>query len=295
MILLLGPVGDELIAFLTLRLSRLDEPFVVIDPRQTATEEVGLRWDPGQPGETVIRHGADEVRVSDLRSIFLREIVWGKERHELTAALVALTEATEVLVVNRSSGSATNTSKPFQARRIAAHGFRTPPTLITTSPDAARAFHAEHDGRVIHKSISWLRSIVVETDAVDVERFELVRNCPTQFQALIPGTDVRVHVVGERVFATEIETAAIDYRYAARDDAPRAFRDFELPDDLAQRCVDLSRSLGMALTGIDLRRDLDGEWWCFEVNPSPGFTFYQSHTGQPIGHAVADMLRMARS
>ena len=51
----------------------------------------------------------------------------------------------------------------------------------------------------------------------------------------------------------------------------------------------------MALTGVDLRRDLDGEWWCFEVNPSPGFTFYQTHTGQPIGHAVADMLRMARS
>jgi hypothetical protein len=74
------------------------------------------------------------------------------------------------------------------------------------------------------------------------------------------------------------------YRYAARDDVPRTFRDFELPDEIAQRCVDLSHSLGMALTGVDLRRDLDGEWWCFET-----------HTGQPIGHAVADMLRTARS
>jgi glutathione synthase/RimK-type ligase-like ATP-grasp enzyme len=294
MIALLGPAGDEITAFLTLRLSALEEPFVLIDPRQTAGGQIELVWHPDRPEDSVLRQGARQVRVSELRSIYLREIAYGTGRPELIAALVAMTESTDALVLNRTSGSATNGSKPFQSRLIAQHGFRTPPTLITTDPAAARAFYAEHDGRVIHKSISWMRSIVVQTDEADLERLDMVRNCPTQFQALVPGTDVRVHVVGDRVFATEIETVAVDYRYAALAGAERTMRDMELPDEIAQRCIDVSRSLGMGLTGVDLRRDPDGVWWCFEVNPSPGFTFYQAQTGQPIGHAVVELLRTGR-
>jgi glutathione synthase/RimK-type ligase-like ATP-grasp enzyme len=294
-IALLGPVGDEVTAFLALRLGALEEPFVLIDPRQSADGHVGVHWLPGDPGGGVIRQGRRDIAWADLRSIYLREIAYGTERMELTAALTAMTETTEALVLNRTSASATNGSKPFQARRIAEHGFRTPPTLITTDPDAARAFYDEHEGRVIHKSVSWLRSIVVRTSQADLERLGLVRNCPTQFQVLVPGTDVRVHVVGERVFATEIETSAVDYRYAALSDATRTMRDVELPDEIAQRCIEVSRALGMELAGVDLRRDPDGGWWCFEVNPSPGFTFYQAQTGQPIGHAVVELLRTGRS
>ncbi|MFJ7248824.1 hypothetical protein ACIQWA_29930 [Kitasatospora sp. NPDC098652] len=34
----------------------------------------------------------------------------------------------------------------------------------------------------------------------------------------------------------------------------------------------------------------DGEVYCFEVNPCPAFTYYESHTGQPIARAVARAL-----
>jgi len=295
MILLLGPAGDEVIAFLSLRLGLLREPYVLIDPRHTATGQVDVLWDPDGAEDASLRHGKRVVPLSEVKAIYLRELAIAADRSELIAALLAITEHTDLLVLNRASGSATNGSKPFQARRIAQQGFRTPRTLITTDPDAARAFYEEHDGRIVHKSISWMRSIVVQTGETDLERLDLVRNCPTQFQELVPGTDVRVHVVGERVFATEIESTAMDYRYAALHNSPRTLRDLELPDEIAQRCIDLSRSLGMGLTGIDLRRDPDGAWWCFEVNPSPGFTFYQAQTGQPIGHAIVDLLRTGHS
>ena len=72
-------------------------------------------------------------------------------------------------------------------------------------------------------------------------------NCPTQFQEYIPGSDVRVHVAGESVIATEIDSTADDYRYAARSG--------------------------------------------FEVNPSPGFTFFEAGAGQPLAAAVADLLQ----
>jgi hypothetical protein len=63
-----------------------------------------------------------------------------------------------------------------------------------------------------------------------------------------------------------------------------------MPVDVASRCVRLARGLGLPLAGVDLRRTPAGEWVCFEVNPSPAFTFYASRTGQKIAAAIAALL-----
>jgi D-alanine-D-alanine ligase-like ATP-grasp enzyme len=34
----------------------------------------------------------------------------------------------------------------------------------------------------------------------------------------------------------------------------------------------------------------DGRWYCFEVNPSPGFSYFENLTGQPIAKAIATYL-----
>ncbi len=257
MIILFGPAGDEVISFLVLRLKALGEPFALIDPHQIDAGQVDLTWDPADRERSRIRHGSRAIELESVQSVYLRELsVRDAARPEMSSALFALTEDTDALVLNRSTGSATNGSKPYQARRIEAHGFRSPPGLITTDPEAARAFYEEHHGRIIHKSISQMRSIVVETSAADLERLPLVRNAPTQFQALVAGTDVRVHVVGERVFATEIRTSPIDYRYAAVQGAERRMRDTELPAESRSGAWRLSRALDMGVSGIDLRRGL---------------------------------------
>lgn len=46
----------------------------------------------------------------------------------------------------------------------------------------------------------------------------------------------------------------------------------------------------LPLAGIDLRRTADNEWYCFEINPSPGFSYYENATGQPIADAIAGLL-----
>jgi glutathione synthase/RimK-type ligase-like ATP-grasp enzyme len=178
-----------------------------------------------------------------------------------------------------------NSSKPYQAQLIARAGFDVPATLVTNDPDAVRDFAAEH-GALVYKSTSGIRSIVRRLDAAALARLERVRSLPTQFQAVVDGTDVRVHVVGERVFATEVRSQAVDYRYAARDGLDAELVATDVPDDVAQRCVRLAGELGLALAGVDLRRTPDGRWACFEVNPMPGYSFYESHTGQPISRAL---------
>lgn len=199
-------------------------------------------------------------------------------------------EIAECPVLNRARAMSSNASKPYQLQRIVAAGFAVPDTLVTDDCDAVRDFARTHQ-RVIYKSTSGVRSIVRElgADRSDTALARL-RHLPTQFQQYVGGTNVRVHVVGTDVFATEIETTAVDYRYANRDGADVAMTAISLPAAISDRCVELSARLELPLCGIDLKRSDDGEWYCFEVNPSPAYSYYQEHTGQPIAAAIVRYL-----
>ena len=193
-------------------------------------------------------------------------------------------------MVNRSSPSATNMSKPFQAQIIQQLGFRTPETLITNNPDAVREFQATHS-RIICKSISGTRSVVQTLGDADLNRLDDIRWCPTQFQSFVEGTEVRVHVVGTRTFAAAVRTGATDYRYAVQQTGqPAELRPVALSDELAARCVRLNEAIGLEVSGIDLKVTPDDEIYCFEVNPSPAFSYYEQNTGLPIAQAIAEHL-----
>jgi hypothetical protein len=79
----------------------------------------------------------------------------------------------------------------------------------------------------------------------------------------------------------------VDYRYARRNGGSAELRAVDLAPDVAEQCIALSRGLGLAFAGIDLKITPDVEIFCFEVNPCPAFSFYEANTDQPIAHAVA--------
>ncbi|HEY3057552.1 MAG TPA: RimK domain-containing protein ATP-grasp [Chloroflexota bacterium] len=227
--------------------------------------------------------GADQLVSDSADSAALRHM-WRIEH-----ALWTWAELTPAMVVNRASAMAPNHSKPFQSMAIERAGFRVPETLVTTSPAAARAFWNKH-GEVIYKSLSSVRSRVTRVRAEHLPRLANVVWCPTQFQAYVPGREHRVHVVGDRIFACEIVSDADDYRYP---DGSVELRHCELPPDVADRCRRLTADQNLLLAGIDLRRTPDGEWYCFEVNPSPAFPYFESASG-PIAEAIAHLLMGAR-
>ena len=206
--------------------------------------------------------------------------------HSLFGAWI---EGTTCRVANRPSAGGSNLSKPYQAQLIAAAGLAVPDTLISNDPRVVSRYLAVND-EVVFKSISSVRSIVRKVDAGRVAQLERVRSLPTQFQRRVSGTDVRVHVVGEVVFATEIASEAVDYRYAGRDGQDAGFRAVELPEAVVAACLRLAAVLELPFCGIDLRRTPEGSYVCFEVNPSPGYSYYQSLTGQPIAAALVAWL-----
>lgn len=211
--------------------------------------------------------------------------------HEL---LLAWADLMPGRVLNRPTAMASNQSKPYQAQVIREVGFGIPETCITNDPLAARAFIEgawTDGGDIIYKSISGVRSIVRKMAASDLDRLDRIRWCPTQFQRLVEGQDIRAHVIGRTVIATAITSAGIDYRYAARDTGtPAQLEAITLEPAVAARCVALSQRLDLPLAGIDLRRTLEGRMVCFEVNPSPAFSFYQPGANQSIASCIAHYL-----
>lgn len=292
-------MADPVLANVCARLAVRNADLMLVHPESDG-ETWNLAWstEQGQVGDC-LRVGHRIVHSSEISAVYLRG--FGTQgattlRHRsLLTSMWEFVDSLPGLIVNRRQASHTNMSKPYQQRLIADHAFLVPKTLVTMLPEEARAFYEECQGRVIYKSISADRSIVRRLTPGDFGRLEQIRFCPIQLQEMVPGVDLRIHTVGDRLFATEILSDGADYRYVERESGQRSMRAVELDPALHGRCLELAKALGLTLSGIDLRRTPGGAYYCFEVNTSPGFPFFENQTGQRIGDAVADLLCAGRA
>jgi glutathione synthase/RimK-type ligase-like ATP-grasp enzyme len=302
MILLWGVPGDSPLDAVRAALEQLGAGYQLLDQRHAAETRVSLQVAERGALSGIIENGTAEVDLDRIGSAYIRPFesakAAGSDAPDDPAFVAAVEADTRLItwadlaaagVVNRPAMMAANNSKPHQLALIARCGFAVPDTLVTTDEDAARRFRQQH-GELIYKSISGVRSIVSRLTDRRCDALADIANCPTQFQQYIPGVDVRVHVAGDAVFATEIHSAADDYRYASRSGAGVGMAAVALPPELEDRCRAMVCGMGLQLAGIDFRRTPAGEWYCLEVNPSPGFTYFEAGTGQPIAASVADLL-----
>jgi hypothetical protein len=302
MILICG-IPSEAPVELALRAAEtMDVPHQALNQRAIDEWRLELEWDRKRLAGAL--HGpAGQIALEEIEGVYVRlveprllpDLGQPPDPAKLTAAeglyhgLVDWLEIAGCRVANRLGASTSNLSKPYQAQLIRRAGLAVPPTIVTSDPGCVRRFAAEHR-QVVYKSVSSTRSIVRRLVPSRLPELALVRHLPTQFQAHVPGVDVRVHVVGEALFATEIVSPGTDYRYAARDDQEVRMLPAALPAGIEARCRALSAELDLPFCGIDLRRTPDGNWFCFEVNPSPAYSYFEQQTGQPIGQALVEYL-----
>lgn len=185
--------------------------------------------------------------------------------------------------------------KPYQWSIARELGLKLPRTLVTTQARAAREF-IQRVGvrRVVFKAFlasieEWRETRLVEEQ--DVDRLDLVRYAPVIFQEYVPGVDLRITLVGEKIFAAEIDARhtsyPLDMRMVVGEGVVSAV---ELPVALRERLLALQRRLGLRYGAIDMRRTDDGEYVFLEVNPAGQWLFVERRTGLPISRALAEEL-----
>lgn len=305
MILLCGIPSEPPLQLVRDALDESGAPYVSFNQRQFSSMEMDFEVARGGEVSGTLRINGDRHRLEDFTGVYVRlmddralpevksEPANSPTRLHCRAlhdTLMRWCEIAPTRVVNRAAPMGSNSSKPYQAQLIQKYGFETPETLITNEADLVRDFQRRHKA-VIYKSISGLRSIVQTMSERDDERLDLIEWCPTQFQEFVDGTNVRVHTIGERVFAIAARTEATDYRYAYRQVGDSAeLREVDLSDELSEKCINLAKGLGLVFAGIDLKITPDDRVFCFEVNPCPAYSYYESNTGQPISRALASHL-----
>lgn len=145
-----------------------------------------------------------------------------------------------------------------------------------------------NDKRYIVKSLSGIRSIVVDnTDFTSWNQANL-SSLPTLFQEKVEGHDLRVHVVNDKVYGKlSLEKSSVDYRY---DDNFFSLVDYEdFTDSLKSFCLAVTENEENSFMGIDFIKSENG-YVVLEANPSPGWSAYHECNGIENDDFIKDLL-----
>ncbi len=299
MILLWGLKEDTPMNMVLGGLERSGADFIFLDHRKVFSSDIDYTFDPESGVQCTLQSQGITTDISKIKAVYLRphnfrDFAEMKDKAfddplALKAAgfetqLLAYLDASDAVVVNRSDPSATNASKPFQLWAINNAGLKIPETFISNDEKAVKKFLLQNN-EVVYKSISSVRSIVQKLSDAHLEYLDDISWCPTLFQEYLPGINYRVHVIGDIIYSVRIESDKLDYRYGNTTMIAE-----ELPVDIAEKCKTLNSTLGLHFSGIDLLRTRDDEWYCFEVNTSPAYSYFELNSGLPISKSLIQFL-----
>ncbi len=201
--------------------------------------------------------------------------------------------------INHPGRETEATYKPIQLAEAAAAGLRPPASIITNDPNQARNFIVSLGRPALYKGIGLY--LAADPAAVPVAATRLVteneiddsvRLTAHLFQEFLPKAyEVRVTVVGQRMFAVEIhagsEAALLDWR---TDYDALTYRPTSVPDDIRPRIAVLMNRFGLIFGALDFVVTPESEWRFLEINPNGQWLWLAQETGLPIAEAIADQL-----
>lgn len=248
------------------------------------------------------------IDLHEVRSVWWRrpqpyglhaEMAGGEDRHfalaEVDAAVTGLWSLLDARWINDPDLDQKAGRKAWQLKVAREVGLAIPRTCITSDPSRAREFVESAPGQVIYKAFqgteqSWRETRVLKPGERDL--LNGVRYAPVIFQDYVPArVDLRITIVGDRLFPAEIHSQSSAYPIDFRMDmATVAIEPHALPDAVAGKLLALMRRFGLVYGAVDMRQTPEGEYVFLEINPAGQWLFVEYRTGQPISDALADTL-----
>jgi len=289
-------------------LSRQGVPFLRINRDQLA--DLRLTIDPLAATMTC-RYGSGTWHVgAGLRSVWWRQATFLRntpgrglttteqlERSQWSGAMRGMMLFDHAVWINHPAVTYQAESKPYQLRHAAKLGFDVPSTLVTN--DRLADVPGMIGTRIALKSVDTVLlqdehhqhfgyTNLMDWESCADEHFHLV---PATCQSIIaPKLDLRVTVVGNRLWCDTItdEHGGIDGDWRVRPKNELSYQDYDLPADVAERCLSFVRDLGLRYGAIDLALSGD-RYWFIEINPT-GEWGWLDRDGRGISAAIAEEL-----
>ena len=125
---------------------------------------------------------------------------------------------------------------------------------------------------------------------------ENIQLTPVIFQRYVPVLyDLRITIVGDRIFAAELHTQQGKYQVDVRLNRNMPCYPHTLPAEVSQKLLNLMERLGLEYGAIDMRLTPDGDYVFLEINPNGSYFYIESATGLPISRTLAQRLSLGRS
>ncbi|HEY6250971.1 MAG TPA: hypothetical protein VI685_13505 [Candidatus Angelobacter sp.] len=207
--------------------------------------------------------------------------------------------------INQVQATEAAENKPNQLAIAQSLGLEIPRTLMTNDPAEAFSFWEECDGRIIYKTfhptIRWNsdgRALAVYTTPVQkadlISRGDDICLTPCIFQEYVEKqTELRITVVGTRIFAAEINTRNST---RARDDWRRydykntIYRPYTLPESVSDLLHKLMKRLNLVFGCIDMVVTPDNRFVFLEINPMGEWLWIERNTELPLLAHFTEML-----
>lgn len=289
-------------------LNRRGTPVARFDPADIGADlTVSARFGTCPASEAgQLRTASRTVRLDQVCSVYWRRPVWptfdflpqadarfasAQVRYGLGGVLYSLRSC---LWANHPLRNAAADYKPAQLALAHRMGLKVPPTLVTNDPDVARRFIREHK-HVINKTLRWTPyerngvALTTWAEPVGVEDLDdTVCVVPHLFQAQVDKeADLRVLIVGRRVFAVRIDSGLLDWR---KDYGALTYSVVDLPDHLEKVLLAYLDHLGLVSGSFDLALGRDGEHYWLELNPNGQWGWLEEKSGLEMSAAYADLL-----
>ena len=224
-----------------------------------------------------------------------------ESRYALIGSLLSLSR--EVPTMNSPEAVWVAEHKPYQLAVAEQCGLKIPDTLISNLPSEAEAFFSVHQPDVITKPVrtgyiddaeSPKAIYTSKVNASHMEHISRLSVSPVTFQPLLhKRSDIRVTIVGRRIFTAEIYSqtdrdASVDWRKTSNPDLPHEHH--RLPKSIEENLLHYMKCLGLVYGAIDFVLDTEGNYFFLEINPGGQWLWLDRVLNFGITQSISDWL-----
>ena len=249
-----------------------------------------------------------KIKVEDIKAIIIRRPAIpnlhedeAKNRflgREILFGLRAFLETTSSIWMNHPDSNSIASSKPINLRLASGLGLKVPKTLISSDPVEISKWLKKYEKSVI-KAISF--GLMERKNSAEMA---FTQRIPESFdikEDILPGVpiflqeeiekeaDIRVTLVGNKVFSAILTQEGKEIDWRARNDASK-WNPFQLPKLIEEACIKLCKKLNLEFAAIDLVKSISGDFFFLELNPNGQWVWIEEETGLPISDAIVQHL-----
>ena len=309
-VLLLASKFDFSCDYVVAQLRRRGTPYFRLNSEDF--EQFAIIAVPSEPGVYLEARGLSiQLSPETLKSIYFRRAVYPQEpftdRHSVheqlsrshrSAFMRSFMVFDSCKWINHPAATYKAEHKAVQLSVAHNLGFNIPRTVITNNSEGI--LQAAEGDRTI--AVKGLETVLVWKGGL--ETFGYTSLIDTGFaehshlssapliaqEALEDKLDLRVTVVGDEVFCASVTSRGNPIRGDWRLEKTDAeFRPFDLPPDISEMCLRLTKSLGLVFGALDLAVQQD-TYFFLEINPTGEWGWLVDQADLPIDKALADSL-----